>query len=167
MIKLKQIYGFISRCKDFKNKVRVIACILNSIALLPAFIFHELMHFIIAMPFGTNVEITEFYLFEAEENSLKTFKMAISYNAKPDIGILGSVAPLLGWIISVILLITNSHWIILAYFIFAFRIFFLSDQDIICMHENGCNQTICELLYEINDFVIKNVPMNKMSQTWN
>lgn len=74
----------------------------------------------------------------------------MQYASGPVAGIIGAIAPLIGWILAVILFALTSHWFILAYFILGIRMFFLSEPDIETMKSHGFNKDACSLLLKIN-----------------
>ena len=151
MKKIKSIYEFINKCPNNKSKLRCFFVLLMSFFKVPAFFFHEAMHFIVAIIGGHDIEISEFYFFEINKKQLKTYKLSISYKTTELIGTIGCVAPLIGWIVGMFVLAITSHWWILSYFILASQMFFLSEQDILQMRDNGCNEKICSYLLYLYD----------------
>ena len=149
MKKLKHVIKFIRSAKTVKGRLTLIMFLARSLFEFPAFLFHELMHFLVAIPFGEGLKVIKWKFFSSppdDVHKLHSYELAIQYSAPPIISIIGSAAPIIGWTISVVFLSLTGHWIILSYFFLAFRLFFLSAGDIECMKTNGFNEKICDAL---------------------
>ncbi len=150
MNKIKSIISYSKAIKSTRGKIIFLFHMLHALFKLPAFAFHELCHLLVAIPGGWDIRITHFDFFTIypNTNTLKTFNMTINYQASKTVGMIGSLAPLIGWIIMSILLVLFHNWLIM-YFILAFDTFFLSEQDIIMSRKNGFNRKISRFLYWI------------------
>ncbi len=153
MNKVKSVITFVGNCSSISKKVSVILQILFTIMEFPAFLFHEIMHFLVVVPFGRNIEIVKYHFYTVEGNTLIPYQLMIRYGSTPLIGIVGSAAPMIGWILAVIISVMFGHWFIVLYLFFGFRMFFLSKEDIQAMKNNGFNERICDRLFKINKFL--------------
>lgn len=147
MNKIKSVISFIGNQKTTKFKIRISLFILQHLFEFPAFCFHELMHLIIICIYGTDLKILNKYFFKVEGNTLSSYCLTIQWSSyNKFISIIGGSAPLIGWFLSIILLILTHHFFILIYFILAFRMFFLSEMDIRGMHKCGTPRNIIKVL---------------------
>ncbi len=150
MKKISEIRKLIKNVKSNKRRFDIYFSIFIMLFEFPAFVFHEIMHLIVAVPFGKNLKVTEFYFFVIEGTMLKSYSLGIQYSSNSTIGIVGASAPLIGWFIAVVSLIITGHWIILMYFFIGIKMFYLSINDIKCLESNNLNKTVCNILLNIH-----------------
>lgn len=166
MKKVKSLIAFVGKARTTKGRITLILVILFSLLEFPAFVFHEIMHLLVAIPFGHNIKVLDSYFFLVQDSpvpgryTLKSYSLAIQYESSPFIGILGSAAPLIGWIIAVTALALTGHLFILLYFLLGIRMFFLSEQDIESIRLHGVNSKICDFLLEIQKGLKQNINVN-------
>lgn len=167
MKKVKSLISFIGEAKTIKGRMTLVLFLLWSLVELPAFVFHELMHMLVVIPFGHNLKITDWHWYELKRDpnhyfsvQLKVYNLTMEYNSSPRIGILGSAAPLIGWFIAIILLALTHHWFVLLYFFIGIRLFFLSVGDIKAMRGNGANDYVCDVLLVIRSYLATDVPLS-------
>ncbi len=152
MTKLKELILFIKSGVDIRTRIVVTLEIIRAIYEIPAFIFHECMHLLFIF-LANDIKIKNLCFLKIEGNTLTTYNMQISYSANSYLGSIISIMPLIGWIIAVIILSITGQFLILIYFIMAFRAFYLSDIDIKVLKMNGLNYKICKNLKLINKII--------------
>ena len=155
MKKLIAIFKFIGSADLMLDSVLIVLYILRAIYEIPAFIFHELMHIMwLWLCWDIKIEVWKWFDIVNDGRTLKPFSLKISYTSNSDVGKLTSFMPMMGWIIAVIVLAFTSHFFVLAYFITAFRTFYLSATDIEALETNGVSPRICNALLTINKNII-------------
>lgn len=150
MGKVKSIINFAGAIKSRYGRIAFLLHVIYSLFKLPAFLFHELCHLIIVMPFADDLKNIDLQLFEINynTNTLKTMGMRITFQSSRGIAIIASLAPLIGWAIVMVILFPYHYWIG-SYFLLAFDMFYLSADDIVCARKNGLNRKVSLFLYRV------------------
>ena len=157
MKEIKAIQCMFSIIKPGSSRIKFCLIIFYQILGFPAFIFHEFMHIFFIVMCGNikSTKIIHWHFYDILNNSdgsktLRSYCLGLSHNGNSQEVILSSIAPLLGWVLLVIFAIVFNIWILLAYCLICFKVFFLSDQDIETMRITGFNDKACNLFKSIS-----------------
>jgi hypothetical protein len=111
-----KLISFINSQTSVKKKINTIFFVLKVIWETPAFIFHELCHFIFLYLTGSNIIKQTFYWLKVKPNKIKGYQYICRYivSSHAD-GVLVSFAPLLGLIFLLTISMTSLVIIIKEY----------------------------------------------------
>ena len=160
MKKIQQLIQFVYTSQHPWCAVRILT---HSILLLPALVFHELMH-ITLMGLGiivdgvSNVTILERQFFHVQtlDDGTKQLRTSLSINYSSRGFFWGkavTLAPLYGYVMLVLYSLIIFHPLVLCYCVFAFPVFFLSDMDIKALEDLSYDPKKTILLKKIKTFL--------------
>lgn len=105
MKKIKDLTSFIKQFDSHSVRLRIIISIIRAIFEIPAFVFHEFMHFIFAFVLASNLEVFDVEFFNVSKYNLSMYNLGLKYDSYRLNAILISLAPMIGWTIMVILIV--------------------------------------------------------------
>ena len=140
---------------EYQKRTKFVLLLLLDVMRLPAFFFHEMLHYLLAFTMGIKIKIADFHIMRVlkcgDSYNYSAYKMEIHYVCSSFSTICISIAPLIGWSTIMIVSTIMGWWFILAYAVLFWNVFYLSGTDIDMMRLNGLNAKICSVLYFFYD----------------